>query len=69
MLGIRDEDWEKLCRMLQYIKGTIGMRRILGGDGLECLIMYVDAAYTVHMDMRGHTGGGDVYIPNHLNKR
>ena len=50
-----DEDWEKLRQILQYVKGTIG--RILGGDDLEWLITYPDAAYAVHIDTRGHTGG------------
>ena len=52
------EDWEKLCRLLQYMKRTINMRRVLGGtEGLECLSIYADASCATHMDTKGHTGG------------
>ena len=51
------EDWGKLRRLLQYIKGTINMPRIIGELSLTSLMTYVDASYGVHPDMRGHTGG------------
>ena len=51
------EDWGKLRRLLQYIKGTINMPRIIGALSLTSLMTYVDASYGVHHDMRGHTGG------------
>ena len=50
------EDWEKLRRMLEYLNGTMDLHRILGSDGMNSLITYVDAAYAAHMDMRSHTG-------------
>ena len=53
-----DEDWEKLRRLLQYLKGTISMKIILGNDGLECMRTYIDASYATHMDMKRHMGGG-----------
>ena len=32
------------------------MPRIIGMDGLSIIKIYVDASYTVHPDMRGHSG-------------
>ena len=52
-----EEDWEKLRRMLGYLKGTMNMKRIIGSDGLSTLRTYVDASYATHPDMKGHTGG------------
>uniref|UniRef100_A0A7S2RES4 Reverse transcriptase Ty1/copia-type domain-containing protein n=1 Tax=Eucampia antarctica TaxID=49252 RepID=A0A7S2RES4_9STRA len=51
------EDWDKLLGLLQYIKGTINLKRVLVNNGLHCMSTYVDASYTTHMDMKGHTGG------------
>ena len=51
------EDWEKLRRLLEYLNGTLHLRRVIGSDGLQSLTTYVDAAYATHMDMRSHTGG------------
>ena len=52
-----EQDWNKLRRLLQYLKGTLDMPRILGANGLELLQTWVDASYAIHQDMRGHTGG------------
>ena len=52
-----EHDWRKLKRVLQYIKSTLDMPRILGADSMMHLITWVDASYAVHEDMRGHTGG------------
>ena len=50
------QDYNKLRRLLQYLKGTLDMPRILGTNGLELLQTWVDASYTIHQAMRGHTG-------------
>ena len=52
-----EQDWAKLRRVLQYVKGTIDMPRILGADDMTRLLTWVDASYAVHPDMRSHTGG------------
>ena len=51
------QDWVKLKRVLQYVKGTLDMPRILGADSMLRLSTWVDASYAVHDDMRSHTGG------------
>jgi hypothetical protein len=52
-----EEDDEKLLRVLKYLNGTLGMKYKLGAKNLKELKVWVDAAFAVHMDMRGHTGG------------
>lgn len=51
------QDWEKLKRLLGYLKGTIHLKRTIGTNGLDTMRTYVDGSYAVHMDMKGHTGG------------
>ena len=50
-------DKQKLFRVLSYLNGTKSMYRIIGADGMNYLQTWIDASYTVHRDMRGHTGG------------
>ncbi len=45
-------------RLLGYLKGTLHMPLILLADFLTLPRWWVDAAYTVHHDCRGHTGAG-----------
>ena len=49
-------DKKKLKRLLEYVKETINMVRIIGANGNEVLQTWVDASYAVHRDMRSHTG-------------
>jgi len=51
------DDWLKLKRLLQFIKGTINDKRVIGANGLNDLLTWLDAAYAVHPNMRSHTGG------------
>ena len=44
-------------RCLQYIKATIHMTLTLGEDSLNILNLFIDSAYQVHEDCKGHTGG------------
>jgi hypothetical protein len=54
-----DEDnWGKVKRVLSYLKGTLHMPLILSADLLTLSRWWVDAAYAVHDDCRGHTGAG-----------
>ena len=51
-----EDDWGKLKRVLKYLKGTLYMKLTLSVDNLSTIRWYVDAAYGVHMDCKGHTG-------------
>ena len=51
------QDWGKLRRVLQYLKGTINDSLRIGADNLNTLQTWVDASYAVHQDMKSHTGG------------
>ena len=52
-----NQDWEKLQRLLSYLMSSRDMPRVIGANGLEVLQTWVDALYTIHLDMKGHTGG------------
>jgi hypothetical protein len=49
-------DWDKLNRVLQYLNYTKDKVLRLKVDELE-VVVYVDASYLVHENMKGHTGG------------
>lgn len=51
-----EDDWDKMCRLVRYIRGsrTLGIR--LAGDGQLSITAYIDASYGVHHDMKSHTG-------------
>ena len=52
------DDWRKLVHLMTYLRGTAKLPLILSGDGSGILKWYIDAAYAVHPNMRGHTGSG-----------
>ena len=52
-----EQDWEKLRRLLKYLKRTINLHRIIGADDFSVMKTWVDASYATHADMRSHTGG------------
>lgn len=52
-----EDDWKKLKRALGYMKGTYTQPRIIGATSIKDLYTWVDAAYAVHPNMRGQTGG------------
>jgi hypothetical protein len=51
------DDYKKMLRVLQYLKGTIDLPLVLAADGSGRVQWWVDASYAVHPDMKGHTGG------------
>jgi hypothetical protein len=53
-----EDDWGKLKRLLQYLNCTLHMPLILSADSLTLARWWVDAAYAVHADCKGHTGAG-----------
>jgi hypothetical protein len=49
------DNWVKVKQLLGYLKGMINMPLILSTDNLTLLHWWVDAAYAVHHDCKGHT--------------
>ena len=49
-------DKKKLISLLEYVKETIDMVRVIGTNGNEVLQTWVDVSYAVHRDVRSHTG-------------
>ena len=52
-----EDDWKKLKRVLQYLKGTMDLKLTLGADDIRKMKSWVDVSYGVHNDCRSHTGG------------
>lgn len=52
-----NKDWNKLKRVLGWLKHTIQKKRIIGACTLNEAYTWIDASYAVHEDMKGHTGG------------
>ena len=52
-----EQDWAKLMHLNQCIRSTRQLPLILSADGSGVLKWFVDGSYTVHPNMRGHTGG------------
>jgi len=52
-----EDDWAKLRRVLQYLRGTIDLVLTLGGDDITKMKSWVDVSYGVHDDCKSHTGG------------
>ena len=52
-----EDDWKKLKRVLQYLKGTLDLKLTLGADDIKKMKSWVDVSYGIHADCRSHTGG------------
>jgi hypothetical protein len=52
------DEWTKLVHLMRYIRGTHTMPLILSANGSSILKWWVDASFTEHPNMRGHSGGG-----------
>lgn len=52
----RRDDWEKLTRGIQYIRGTQNLGVTLEIHDPITVTAYVDASYGVHKDKKSHTG-------------
>jgi len=52
-----EDDWEKLRRVLQYLRGTLDLSLTLGGKSIKKMKAWVDVSYGVHSDCKSHTGG------------
>jgi hypothetical protein len=51
-----EEDWNKLSRMMKYLKKTRTDRLTLEASDKLTATWYVDASFAVHPDFRSHTG-------------
>ena len=51
-----EDDWGKLKHCLDYLKGTLYMKRHMKTDSLSMIRWWVDASYGVHWDCKDHTG-------------
>jgi hypothetical protein len=52
-----ENNWEKVLRLLKYIRGMIYMPLILRVDILSVVKWWVNASFTTHENCYGHTGG------------
>ena len=50
------DDWNKLSRLMSYLRKTKDEVLILKCDGKNEVKWWVDAAFAVHPDMKSHTG-------------
>jgi hypothetical protein len=50
-------DYNKLRRVVNYLRGTKHMCLTLEADDLQVIKWWIDASFAVHEDMRSHTGG------------
>ena len=46
-------DWEKLCHLMEFLRGNHDQPLVLGAENKEQLMWYVNVLFTVH-----HTDGG-----------
>ena len=51
-----EDDYKKLTRMIQYLRGTKGLILTLWANDDGIVQWWIDASYAVHDDMKGHTG-------------
>ena len=51
-----EDDFKKLIRLIRYLRHTLYMCLVLGKDDTESVRWWIDASYTVHPSMHGHTG-------------
>jgi hypothetical protein len=52
-----EDDWGKLRRVMQYVKGTINMPLVLSAESMTMPKWWIDASYAVHDDCKGQSGG------------
>lgn len=54
--GPDQDDWNKLRRLIQYLRGTALLDLTLRANGNNIVKWWIDAAYAVHTDFKSHTG-------------
>jgi hypothetical protein len=50
------DDWNKLVRVLSYLKGTMSLCLTIMCTNITNLVWYIDGSYASHEDMRGQSG-------------
>ena len=50
------DDWEKLVRVIRYLKGTKHMKLTPSMDNINMIRWWVDASDRTHDDCKGHSG-------------
>jgi hypothetical protein len=53
-----EDDWGKVKRLLEYLKGTLNMPLILSAGCLKLSQWWVDVVYVVHNDCQGPIRAG-----------
>lgn len=53
-----EDDWKKLRRVIQYLRGSSRLCLTLEADKSHIIKWWIDAAFAVHEDMRSQSGGG-----------
>ncbi len=51
------QDWVKLSHLVEYLQSMVDLPLTLGATSSGVLHWYVDTAFAVHPNMRGHSGG------------
>jgi hypothetical protein len=51
------DDYKKLGRVMQYLRGSVYMPLTLEADDVNVIKWWADASFAVHPDMKSHTGG------------
>jgi len=51
-----ESDWQKLTKILEFLKGTKDDVLTLEADDWNVLYWFIDAAFAVHHDMKSHSG-------------
>ena len=51
------DDWNKLLRMMRYLRGTKELPLILSTDSTNIVKWWVEGSYGIHPDARSQTGG------------
>ena len=52
-----EDDWNKLIRLMKYIKNTVEMKLTLSSNNTNIVKWCVDGSYAVHKDIKRHTCG------------
>ena len=52
-----EDDYKKLKRVMQYLRGTRKLFLTLEANELSIIKWWVDGSFAVHHDMKSHTGG------------
>ena len=51
-----EDDWNKLLRMMRYLRGTKELPLILSANSTNIVKWWVDRSYGIHLDARNQTG-------------